>query len=112
MIKRAIIFAGGKGKRLRPYTYIIPKPLMPIGEKPILELIINQLIKSGIKHVTITVMNNYDIFKSLFPQSKFPKIKIDFIVEKKTIGHHRSTKNNKKSARKFFSHEWRYYYKY
>ena len=81
MIKRAIIFAGGKGKRLRPYTYIIPKPLMPIGEKPILELIVNQLIKSGIKHITITVMNNYDIFKSLLSRSKFPKTKIDFIIE-------------------------------
>lgn len=86
MIKRAIIFAGGKGKRLRPYTYIIPKPLMPIGEKPILELIVNQLIKSGVKHITITVMNNYDIFKFLLSRSKFPKIKIDFIVEKKPMG--------------------------
>ncbi len=86
MIKRAVIFAGGKGKRLRPYTYIIPKPLMPIGEKPILELIINQLIKCGIKHITITVMNNYDIFKSLIPKNKFKNTKIDFVIEKKPMG--------------------------
>ena len=86
MIKRAIIFAGGKGKRLRPYTYIIPKPLMPIGEKPILELIINQLIKCGIKHITITVMNNYNIFKSLLPKNKFKNVKIDFLIENKPMG--------------------------
>lgn len=86
MIKRAIIFAGGKGKRLRPYTYIIPKPLMPIGEKPILELIINQLIKYGIKHITITVMYNYNIFKSLFPKNKFNNVKIDFLIENKPMG--------------------------
>jgi len=86
MIQRAIIFAGGKGKRLRPYTYIIPKPLMPIGEKPIIELIINQLIKCGIKHITITVMDNYDIFKSLLPKKKFKNAKIDFIIEKKPMG--------------------------
>ena len=86
MIKRAVLFAGGKGKRLRPYTYIIPKPLMPIGEKPILELIINQLIKYGIKHITITVMNNYDIFKSLLPKNKFKNTKIDFVIEKKPMG--------------------------
>ena len=86
MIKRAVIFAGGKGKRLRPYTYIIPKPLMPIGEKPILELIINQLIKCGIKHITITVMNNYNIFKSLLPKNKFKNVKIDFLIENKPMG--------------------------
>lgn len=86
MLKRAVIFAGGKGKRLRPYTYIIPKPLMPIGEKPILELIINKLIKNGINHITISVLKNYDIFKSIFPEKKFSKIKIDFVVEKKPLG--------------------------
>ena len=44
MIKRAIILCGGKGKRLRPYTHIFPKSLMPIGDVPILE-IIKKLIK-------------------------------------------------------------------
>ena len=83
MLKRAVIFAGGKGKRLRPYTYIIPKPLMPIGEKPILIIIINKtiILKNGINHITISVLKNYDIFKSIFPE-KFSKIKIDFVVEK------------------------------
>ena len=74
---------------------------MPIGEKPILELIINQLIKYGIKHITITVMNNYDIFKSLLPKNKFKNTKIDFVIEK-TNGYLRCTENNKKSTLKNF----------
>lgn len=43
MSKRAVILAGGKGTRLKPYTVSLPKPLVPLGEKPILELIILQL---------------------------------------------------------------------
>jgi len=43
MSKRAIILAGGRGTRLRPYTVVLPKPLMPIGEYPILEVIVRQL---------------------------------------------------------------------
>ena len=66
MIKRAVIFAGGKGKRLRPYTYVVPKPLMPIGKKPILELIIRQLAKIGINHITISIFNNSELFQSIF----------------------------------------------
>ncbi|MFX5668725.1 sugar phosphate nucleotidyltransferase, partial [Acinetobacter baumannii] len=42
MEKHAVILAGGKGKRLRPYTVVLPKPLMPIGEYPILEVIVRQ----------------------------------------------------------------------
>lgn len=86
MLKRAIIFAGGKGKRLRPYTYVVPKPLLPIGEKPILEMIINQLQKNGIKHITISIFHNISLFKSIFSKKNFPKIKIDFLVEKKPLG--------------------------
>ncbi len=40
MSKRAVILAGGKGSRLRPYTVVLPKPLMPLGEYPVLEIII------------------------------------------------------------------------
>ena len=51
---RAIILAGGEGKRLRPYTYSLPKPLMPIGgQMPILEIILKQLRKHGFNHITI-----------------------------------------------------------
>ena len=47
MSKHAIILAGGKGTRLRPYTVVLPKPLMPIGEYPILEVIVRQLVTYG-----------------------------------------------------------------
>ena len=86
MLKRAIIFAGGVGKRLRPYTYVVPKPLMPIGEKPILEMIISQLVRNGIKHITISVFKNISLFKSIFSKNNFPNVKIDFLIEKKPMG--------------------------
>ena len=40
---KALLLAGGKGTRLRPYTTVLPKPLMPIGEFPILEIVIRQM---------------------------------------------------------------------
>lgn len=86
MIKRAIIFAGGKGRRLRPYTYVVPKPLMPIGQKSILELIIRQLAKNGINHITISIFYNSELFQSIFLKKNFPNIKIDFLIEKKPMG--------------------------
>ena len=52
-INRAIILAGGKGKRLRPYSFTLPKPLIPIGKYSTLEILINQLISYGINHITL-----------------------------------------------------------
>ena len=52
---QAVILAGGKGARLRPYTIVFPKPLMPIGNKPILEIIIRQLKSQGFGEVILTV---------------------------------------------------------
>jgi NDP-mannose synthase len=52
---RAVILAGGKGTRLAPYTAVLPKPLMPIGEMPILEIVIRQLARHGIHDITLAV---------------------------------------------------------
>jgi dTDP-glucose pyrophosphorylase len=52
---RAVIFAGGCGTRLAPYTTILLKPLIPIGERSILELIIDQLSANGFDHMTFCV---------------------------------------------------------
>ena len=50
---KAIILAGGKGTRLKPYTTVIPKPLVPVGEKAILELLLERLKRFGVVEVYI-----------------------------------------------------------
>ena len=52
---RAVILAGGKGTRLAPYTTVLPKPLMPIGDMPILEIVIRQLAQHGFTDITLAV---------------------------------------------------------
>jgi len=52
---RAVILAGGKGTRLAPYTTVLPKPLMPVGEMPILEIVIRQLAYHGFQNLTLAV---------------------------------------------------------
>ena len=52
---RAVILAGGRGTRLRPYTTVFPKPLMPIGDVPILDVVLRQLVVSGFSDITLSV---------------------------------------------------------
>jgi len=52
---KAVILAGGRGTRLAPYTTILPKPLMPIGDKPILDIVIRQLRYYGFTDITLAV---------------------------------------------------------
>jgi len=81
MYKRAIILAGGKGTRLRPYTWVLPKPLMPIGEQPILDIIIRQLIFHGFNHITLAVNHQAELIKAFFGDGEKWNIKIDYSVE-------------------------------
>jgi len=84
---RAVILAGGKGTRLRPYTYSLPKPLMPIGgEMPILEIILKQLKKHGFDHITIAVNYMAKIIQAFFGEGKEWDMKIDYSLEKKPLG--------------------------
>ena len=62
------VIAGGKGTRLRPFTKVFPKPMMPIGKYPILEIVIKQLTFYGFKHITIAVNNQANLIKAFFQE--------------------------------------------
>ena len=85
MSKRAIILAGA-GTRLKPYTVVLPKPLMPIGSYSILEVIIRQLIQYNFNHITLAVNHQADIIKALFKDGSRFGIKIDYSLEKNRLG--------------------------
>jgi NDP-mannose synthase len=79
---RAVILAGGKGTRLRPYTTLLPKPLVPIGGKyPILEIVIRQLAASGFDHITLSVNHLSHLIHSFFGDGSQWGIKIDYSKE-------------------------------
>ena len=83
--KRAVILAGGKGTRLKPYTMTLPKPLVPLGDKPILEHIIIQLKGHGFTHITITVNHMAEIIKAFFGNGSRWDICIDYTLEDKAL---------------------------
>src|SRR2546421_8065126 len=65
----AVILAGGQGTRLRPYTTIIPKPLVPIGDRAIVEIIIHQLARAGFTRVHLCVSHVGELIKAYFDDS-------------------------------------------
>lgn len=85
MERRAVILAGGKGTRLKPYTINMPKPLVPVGEKPIIEIIILKLVKYGFNHITITVNHMADMIKEFCGDGSKWGIKIDYSLETKPL---------------------------
>ncbi len=80
-----IIMAGGKGTRLYPYTKILPKPLIPIGEVPILERIIREYIKYGIVDYYLTVNYKKNMIKSYFAETDLP-VAINYVDEDTPLG--------------------------
>lgn len=84
--KRAIILAGGKGTRLYPYTTVFPKPLMPVGEKPILEIVFKQLKHFGIEHITIAVGYLAELIQTYFGDGSKFGLKIDYSREESPLG--------------------------
>jgi len=83
---KAVVLAGGKGTRLAPYTYILPKPMMPIGDHPILEILLRQMGRAGIKEVTLAVGHLAGLMQSYFKDGSQYKLKIDYALEEKPLG--------------------------
>jgi NDP-sugar pyrophosphorylase family protein len=66
---RAVILAGGLGMRLRPYTAILPKPLVPIGDRPILEHILRRLVACGVREVDLCIGHLGELIQVYFSES-------------------------------------------
>src|ERR1043165_6164055 len=86
MNKRAVILAGGKGTRLRPYTVVLPKPLMPIGDYPILEVIVRQLARAGFSRITLAVNHQAELIQAFFENGAKWNVSIDYSREDKPLG--------------------------
>jgi len=83
---KAVVLAGGKGTRLAPYTYILPKPMMPIGDHAILEVLLGQMSRAGIKEVTLAVGHLSGLMKSYFKDGSQYNLQIDYALETKPLG--------------------------
>jgi len=82
---KAIILAGGKGTRLRPYTMVIPKPLVPVGDKAILEILIGRLKKYGITDLTLCVNHLAELIMAYFGDGGKWGVKISYSMEEKPL---------------------------
>ena len=83
---KAVILAGGKGTRLAPYTIVFPKPLMPIDDHPILEIVIRQLASYGFNDLTIAVGHLAELIEAFFGNGKKFGVKIEYSREDKPLG--------------------------
>ena len=80
----AVIMAGGQGNRMRPFTQILPKPLLPLEGKPILSKIIDNFVSTKVSNIYISINASSQILKAFYGNTN--KNKLKFIEEKKTLG--------------------------
>lgn len=83
---KAIILAGGKGTRLKPYTYVLPKPLVPVGEQPILAILIKQLERQGIHDITLCVNHMAELITAYFGKGEKLGVNIEYSMEQEPMG--------------------------
>ena len=83
---KAVVLAGGKGTRLAPYTTILPKPLMPIGDMPILEILLRQMNRFGVDEVILTVGHLSHLMCAFFQDGRQFGLKIRYSFEECPLG--------------------------
>ena len=80
------MLAGGKGTRLRPYTTVLPKPLMPVGDRPILDIVVRQLKAHGFERITIATGYLAELIEVFFRDGESYGIPIDYFREEEPLG--------------------------
>ena len=82
----AVIMAGGRGTRLAPYTTVLPKPLMPLGDRPILDVLLRQLVRDGVQAITISVSPLSGLIESWVRHHGDYGVPLDFVYEDEPLG--------------------------
>ena len=82
---RAVILAGGKGTRLLPYTTTIPKPLVPVGDTAIMEIVVRQLRRCGFDHITVAVNHQAQLIRAYFEDGRRWGVRMDYSMEDKPL---------------------------
>lgn len=83
---RAIVLAGGVGTRLRPFTTVLPKPLMPVGDRPVLDIIVRQLKRAGCQRLTISTGYLAELIEVFFGHGEKYGLPIDYFRESEPLG--------------------------
>jgi NDP-mannose synthase len=83
---RAVVLAGGQGTRLRPYTTVLPKPLMPVGDRPILDIVVRQLRNSGFERITMATGYLAELIEVFFRDGDNYGVSIDYFREQEPLG--------------------------
>src|ERR1700733_11106604 len=86
LIRQAVIMAGGKGPRLHPYSALIPKPLMPLGDMPILELLLRRMKAVGVQEVILAVNHLRHLIEAYFGDGSELGIRLYYSNEEKPLG--------------------------
>ena len=85
-VGKVVILAGGQGKRLAPYTVVLPKPLMPVCDAPILEIIIQQLKSYGLNDLILSIGHLGNLIQTFFGNGSKFGVKISYSIEDKPLG--------------------------
>lgn len=83
---KVVILAGGRGTRLAPYTSILPKPLMPIGDRAILEIVVDQLVRQGFSDIALSVGYLSHLIRAVFDHRTLTDATITYVQEEKALG--------------------------
>lgn len=85
-LSRTVVLAGGRGTRLRPYTMILPKPLLPIADMPILEILIRQLSRDGFTRISLASGYLAGLLQAYFGDGSRWGVSIDYTIEDEPLG--------------------------
>jgi len=86
MTRRAVVLAGGRGSRLAPYTTVLPKPLLPVGERPILEILLRRLGATGFDDVTLAVGHLAHLVRAVVGDGSAHAVSIRYHEEERALG--------------------------